>query len=100
MPVRTRVIHRPVARKRAAIAVGKAGVVGITVNIGIAEPGPYPFSLLVPIGWPRKVVVFDGGIFFKGLLRAKEAPSGEDRHETKGDGDAYTHERNWANSKS
>src|SRR5580692_5423563 len=93
MSIRARIIHRPVAGKSAAIAIHHAGMVGITVNIGITETRAHPLGLLLPVRWLGEILVFDGGIFFEGFLRAKQAPSGKDRHKTKGEGNANTHER-------
>src|SRR5580692_7446586 len=92
MSIRARIIHRPVAGKSAAIAIHHAGMVGITVNIGITETRAHPLGLLLPVRWLGEILLFDGGIFFEGFLRAKQAPSGKDRNKTKGEGNANTRE--------
>ena len=72
MPVRARIIHRPVAGERAAVAHRQIGI-GITVDIGIAQARARPFGFLLLVGRQREIVVFDGGPFLEGLLRKQHA---------------------------
>src|SRR3984885_10858768 len=96
MAIGTWIIHGPIARKRAAIAIDDSRVIGIAENVGVTQPGPHPLRFLIPVRRQRKISVLDRGILFERLLRVKHAPSGEDRHETKGESDPKTHERHWA----
>src|ERR1700733_7423187 len=93
MAIGSRIIHGPIAGERTAVSVDDSRMVWIAVNIGIAQARPHPLCFLVPIRRLRKIRVLDGGVLFEGLLSVKNAPSGENRHETKGEGDTETHER-------
>ena len=52
-------------------------MVGITVDIGVAESCTNPFvRLIVPIGGQRKIRVFDSGIFAERPLGEQNPPKG------------------------
>src|SRR5579862_9387173 len=96
MAVRARIIHGPITWKRAPVAIGNAQVIGISINVRVAQARPHPLGLLIPVRRQREVIVLDRGIFFERLLCAKNAPSGEDRHKAEGESEAKTHVRHWS----
>src|SRR5947208_2719216 len=73
MPVRTRIIHRPIPGKTRAVV----GAIRIACDIGVAEPRAGPFAFLLIVVGQREILVFDRRPFLERLLRSEHAPGSQ-----------------------
>src|SRR5579871_4435946 len=91
VPVRAWIIHGPVTGKWTAVAHSETRIVGIAVDIGIAQARTDPLRFLIPVRGFRETFVLEGGVFLKRPLCAENAPYAKETEDTHSEPGAETH---------